>query len=101
MPRCTSRCAGSPRCRRSSTEAAVGEIAHRLLDFLATVHDEGAVARDRLLERPAGGQDEARSGIAGCGGDRITMREHRQLATRDGAAGDVEAALVDVHERVV
>src|SRR5438034_11750385 len=46
-------------------------------------------------------QDEARSGIAGARRHRIAAAQHRQLAARHGAAGDLEATLVDVHERVV
>ena len=32
-------------------ELAALEVLHRLHDFLARVHDEGAIADDRLIER--------------------------------------------------
>src|SRR5438034_8513981 len=35
-------------------------------------------------------QDEARSGIAGARRHRIAAAQHRQLAARHGAAGDLE-----------
>jgi hypothetical protein len=46
---------------RASPEPAVPVVAHRLVDLLLGVHDERAVLRDRLAERPSRDEERPRA----------------------------------------
>ena len=52
-------------------------------DLGLRVHDEGAVPGHRLVERPAGDQDQPRAGLARDHVELAGRFQHRQLAARD------------------
>ena len=86
-----------------SDEASLAEVVQRLVDFLLGVHDEGAVLRNRFMQRLAG--DQQRFGLA----DRFDhhaiglglIRQDRQALHRYWTTGDVYGAAIHIDESVV
>src|SRR5690606_4724937 len=68
------------------------EITNGLLDFLRRIHDERAVARDGLPDRPTGDQNGAPTRLARKA-HVIALPKDREMMLRDVAAAHIDAAL--------
>ena len=73
---------GRLRWRVVADEVPAAEIAQRLLDLRAGVHDERAVARDGLAERPRGGEQEAAAAGRARGLHEIAVAEDDERRAR-------------------
>src|SRR5882724_7024978 len=89
--------------RLRAREPPAAQIFEGLLDLRAGVHHEGTVARDRLLERSRGGEQEASAARPGRGFDDIALAEDDERRRVRGLLLGPEAnfAVVDVRERRV
>src|SRR5688572_8184044 len=102
-----SRCRSAMRVRpsgRRARESAVAQVAQRLLDLLARVHDEGPVLHHGFMQRPPREQQHARR-FARDDAHFLARTEHArrvrpQWFLRTGCA-DADGTFVRVHERVV
>src|SRR5688572_7999376 len=98
----TSRARDSTGCEVAS-ESSSAEVLHSLHDLLARIHDEGAVARDRLVQRPSRHEDETCGRFTGRGKRTLARSEHREIAAHELAQirAHVRDALIRISECVV
>src|SRR5882672_6528626 len=68
---------------RNFAHLAALVVAHRLGDFFLSVHDEGAVARDRFLDGHAGEEQQTPSSGGAAKTDRVARAEHGELPVLD------------------
>src|SRR5260221_7069375 len=82
-------------------EAAGLQLAQRLLDLGSGVHHERTITRDRLVQRPRGGEQETAAAAAGPGFHEAAVVEENQGGGADGLLLGTEQyfAVIDGRER--